>query len=544
MIQSNLQGTTNDGTNQNGNVIDIEKNSTTAGARLDAYPTKVGPSLNFNNEPPFAPNQSWEIVADPAGSTHWIIKNPATGFCIDISENSRRSGAPLDAWPVKSKDNENQLWDFLPDPFGSGSCFIQNPQTGYVIEIENGSSASGAALVVKPRRLFSNQHQLWSAVEEGTFAQVPFPMVSMAAIPTSAASDFGSNNQYVLLAPDQSTNIKSFAVIIDVIEDIVASSFTVQINGNAPTPTDGTGTKWDAQWSQFGLLVQNNSLQLFNQAWHALGPDKPGDPLASVTETSGSMWQIQNNTIPAGTRIVLTLTIDANNDNFVTAVVGNVLAKGVPVGTKVPWSLIGQPTFNPGGPVQESDLSPFGAVSVVFAGLPGGNTNFSAGMGTITVISDPAVTVSSQLNGPNPHGIQTAEQSNYYYGQVPEGSFKQVVQPFGMLAPKIKGATGVGVTSVFGSGLYPNSKLTVTAKFSSDDPAHPVEGSIPAGAVTAGNDGSFAFDVIATNPAANYSLSVTVADSQGNSAWGHFAANVTDSTITTSATGGTPRPNW
>jgi hypothetical protein len=139
---------------------------------------------------------------------------------------------------VKSNNNENQLWDFLPDPFGSGSYFIQNPQAGYVIEIANGSSASGAALVVNPRRLFSNKHQLWCAVEEGTFAKVPFPSVSMAAVPPLAGSTFGSNNQYVLLAPNQTTNLTSVIVRIDIVEDLIANSFSfsLQINGNAPAP--------------------------------------------------------------------------------------------------------------------------------------------------------------------------------------------------------------------------------------------------------------------------------------------------------------------
>jgi hypothetical protein len=305
-----------------------------------------------------------------------------------------------------------------------------------------------------------------------------------------------------------------------------------------------TNTKWNAQWSQFGFLVQNNSLMLWNQAWHALGPDKPGDPLTSVEANSASMLTLHNNTVPAGTQILLTLTIDNSNQDFVTAVSGNVFQNGALVGTPITWSLIGKATFNPGGPVQESDLSPFGALSVVIVGPPGGNTNFSSGMGTITVICNPAVTVSSQLNGPNPHGIQTGEQSNCYYGQIQQGSFGRIVQPFGVLNPRITGANGVGVTSVFGTGLYPNSNFTVTAEFKSEDAAHPVVGINPVQDQTVMDDGSFAFDVEANNPAANYDLSVRVTDSQGNSAWGNYTANITQSDLTVLATGGAPRPNW
>jgi Ricin-type beta-trefoil lectin domain-like len=219
MIKSNLDG----------NVIDIQGNSTQAGAKLDAFPPKVGtPSLDMATQ--FAANQTWEVLRDPAGSTHYIIKNPATGHCIDIREKSLKPGAALDVWPAQSNDNQNQLWDFLPDPFGSGSCFIQNPQTGYVIEIADGSSAAMASLVVNPRRLFGNNHQLWSAVDE-LFSAVALPSLIMAPAPTPALSSFGSNNQYVLLAPNQSTNLTSVTVTIDIIEDLIADSFSIQING-------------------------------------------------------------------------------------------------------------------------------------------------------------------------------------------------------------------------------------------------------------------------------------------------------------------------
>ena len=391
MIQCNLNGQ-----DMVGNVIDIQDNSTEAGALLDAYPPKAGQSLTKPTT--FAANQAWEILPDPLHTSHSIIQNPATGNCIDIRENSIDPGASLDAYPAKKEHNDNQLWDFLPDPLGSGYFFIQNPQTGYVIEIAKGSSKSGASLVVNPRRLFNNNFQLWAGVEQ-SWEPAIFPALTLASAPPG----FGSNNQYVLLAPNQSSNFKSIAVTIDIIEDVIANSFSIQINGNAPTPADGSGARWDAQWIQFALLMQNNGLYLWNQAWHASGPDQKGDPLASQPKTSAPMLTtLRNNTVPAGTRIVLKLTIDHSNDDFVTAVSGQVFDNVKPIGTPITLSLIGQPTFNPGGPVQESDLAPWGALSVVVVGPPGGNTKFSSGMGTITVTCNPDVTISSQLNGPNP----------------------------------------------------------------------------------------------------------------------------------------------
>src|SRR5271154_4667035 len=149
----------------NGHVIDIEDNSTAAGAGLDAFTAKSGttPVLIPGGKPPqIAANQSWEVLPDPAGSAHFIIKNPATGFCIDIKNNSVSRGAALEVWTEKKSDNQNQLWDLLPDEFGSGYFYAQNPQTGYVIVIKDGSTEVGAALVVNPRRMFDSGRQLWS----------------------------------------------------------------------------------------------------------------------------------------------------------------------------------------------------------------------------------------------------------------------------------------------------------------------------------------------------------------------------------------------
>jgi hypothetical protein len=336
----------------------------------------------------------------------------------------------------------------------------------------------------------------------------------------AAPAGFGSNAQYVLLAPNQNTNLKSITVALDIIEDLVGDSFSVQINGNAPYPPP-KNVNWDAQWIQFALLMQNNGLYLLNQAWHALGPDQKGDPLASQPATSAQMLQLQNNTVPAGTRIVLTLTIDANDDDFVTAVSGQVFNNGTAVGKAQTLSLINQPTFNPGGPVQESDLAPWGALSVAVVGAPGGNATFLSGMGTITVTSDPAVTVSSQLNGPNPHGIQTGETSNCYYGQVQQGSFKQIVQPFGLPSPKFTSVSGDYAFA--GTGLLPNSNLTAQATFQVQNTSQTVGGTISPAGLKSQSDGSFGLMVTPQNSSVLYepgTVTVTVTDADGNWAKG------------------------
>jgi hypothetical protein len=507
----------------NNNVIDI---STKSGALLDAAPSKA--SQSPRGPTTLAANQTWEVLPDPARSSHFIIQNPASGNCIDIQGNSIDRGASLDAYPAKTKDNQNQLWDFLPDPFGSGYFFIQNPRTGYVIEIENGSSKSGASLVVNPRRLFDNNFQLWAGVEQDWTGST-FGALQLAS-PTAVLKDTA---QYVLLPTDQTKNLTGVTVTLDIIEDLIADGFSVQINGNPPYPGP-KGVNWVTQWMQFGFFMQNNGLQLFNQLWHVQGPDPTGNPLPSKGELSASILSLKNNTVPAGTQIVLTLITDGND--YVTAVSGKVFDKsGHSLGTPLTWPAIGQPTWH-GGPVKETDLAPLGAFQVVVVG-PGNNSHvhFTSGMGTITVACTPDL--SAQLSWPNPTDAGTAETSNCYYGKVQQGYSRLIAQPFGLPSPKITGETGEYTFA--GIGLLPNSKLTATATFQVPGQVGPatVDGTVSSTSLSSQSDGSFSVTVEPLTPSRPWStLTITVTDADGNWVRGVlFAGNSADPQVTSTS---------
>jgi hypothetical protein len=90
----------------NGNVIDIRGGSTGAGALLDAYPQK--PSTN---------NQLWQFVPDPAGSGYYFIQSQLDGNVIDIQGASTTAGALLDAYPQKTTGTDNQLWEAVGGMF-------------------------------------------------------------------------------------------------------------------------------------------------------------------------------------------------------------------------------------------------------------------------------------------------------------------------------------------------------------------------------------------------------------------------------------------
>ena len=443
----------------NSYVIDIKDNSANPGAALDAFPAKSGtvPVLDPGApQPKIADNQSWEVLPDPAGSRHSIIKNPYTGYCIDVQGNSVSPGAALDADTVKSKDNQNQLWDLLPDPFGSGGFFIQNAQTRFVIEIEHGSNTKGAALVVNPRRLFDSNRQLWSGMLAGGGGAENLPLLTLATPPFPTLIGSG---QYVLAPKDTTQNLTAIKVTLDIIEDLVAQSFSVQINGNPPI-LPKSPFKFDVDFIQFGLVMQNNTLVLFTQIYPPGAPhNHPAFPQPSVDEESSTMLELQNNTIPAGTRIVLSLAIDSKNNDFVTSVTGKVFnGSGTQIGTTVTWSIIGQPTWigqSPTGPpVTESDLAPLGAFQVVVVGPPSGTAHFTKGLGTITVAATPDISAQSTWPGAA-DGITggTGEQSNIFYGLVQDGHHPTIAQPFGVPSPKLSPAgvpysfTGTGSVS-------------------------------------------------------------------------------------------------
>ena len=170
-----------------GNVIDIQGASKESGALLDAFPDKK------------ADNQLWEFVPDPAGSGYFFIKSKLSGNVIDIQGASTKSGALLDAFPQKTGVDpfnpetwpNNQLWAFNPDPAGSGYYFIRNKLSGNVIDIQGASKDSGARLDAYPQKATDNDNQLWKAVG-GAFPGPVYTGLSWGPVGTGPAPNSGT----------------------------------------------------------------------------------------------------------------------------------------------------------------------------------------------------------------------------------------------------------------------------------------------------------------------------------------------------------------
>ena len=402
-------------------------------------------------------NQSWQVTPDPLGSGHYLIVSSTSGLCIglganvavgaDATDDATDRGAVLTLQVQQYESNHYQVWDFVPPSVGpENSAFIQNPQTGYVMELES-HSTEPSPLVVNPRRISNDTYQLWSAVDaDGN--DVGLPVVSMA---TQAGLALHGFVQYVLLPPDQAHNLTGITVTIDVIEDVVVGGCSIQINCNAPFigSADNEDYDRDAQWMQFGLFMQNNQLTLFNQTWHRLGP-VPASEFPSGVETSPLLLQLQDNTIAAGTRIIMNLCTD--QDDFVIGIAGLALDNtGLPIGNPIFWPALGRDSFHvnvDGAKVHQKAMAPVGAMQVVFCSLPGQpGAQFTSGMGTITVTASPGI--QAQNFAPNPFGISTAENSNMPYDLVPTGTTRLIAQPFGLpvtpAAPPVHPKIGNGL---------------------------------------------------------------------------------------------------
>ncbi len=82
---------------------------------------------------------------------HYFIKSKLNGDVIDIIGASTAPGAGLDSYPQKTTGTDNQLWEFVSDPAGSGYYFIKSQLNGNVIDIEGASTKADTLLDAYPQ---------------------------------------------------------------------------------------------------------------------------------------------------------------------------------------------------------------------------------------------------------------------------------------------------------------------------------------------------------------------------------------------------------
>lgn len=398
----------------NGDVIDISGASTTPGAGLDSYPQKTSGT----------DNQLWEFVSDPAGSGYYFIKSKLDGSVIDIEGASTKAGALLDAYPQKATGTDNQLWEFVADPAGSGYCVIKSKLNGYVIDIQGASTNAGAALDAYPWKLTGYDNQLWTVVG-GSFPSV------VQTVAQRSGGDSGYFN-YIQANGSGCATLTGVKVTVYFTEDLVWESssepahpaLSIQLNAetNGNQPLD---------WLQFMVhMGDDQGLWPWINIWKPAAAGESGDPTAlwiqSVANPLVNLPQAAR--IPAGYSIVISLQNDS--ENRVTGATWQALDNtGKSIGS-VSYSL----STSSGGGVPPADLCPIASFQVTFGGaMDGAYSTFSSGAGVVLMEANQAMNVDASW--PSCIGFTggTAESSNIGYGPLELRSSKLFAQGFGVV---------------------------------------------------------------------------------------------------------------
>jgi hypothetical protein len=398
----------------NGDVIDIVGASTAPGAGLDSYPQKTTGTAN----------QLWEFVIDPAGSGYYFIKSQLNGNVIDIEGASTKADTLLDAYPQKTTGTDNQLWEFVADPAGSGYCFIKSKLNGNVIDIQGASTNPGTLLDAYPWKLNGYDNQLWTVVG-GSFPSV------VGTVPQRSGGDSGYFN-YIQANGSSCATLTGVKVTINFTQDLVWESsnppthpgLSIQLNAE-------TSSNQPLDWLQFLVhMGDDQGLWPWINIWAPKAPGESGDPTALwIQSVATPLVNLpQAGRIPAGYSIIIALQNDS--ENRITGASWQALDNtGKSIGS-VSYPL----STSAGGGVPPADLCPIASFQVTFGGpLDGAYATFSSGAGVVIMEANQAMNVDASW--PSCIGFTggTAESSNIGYGALESIPSKMFEQAFGVV---------------------------------------------------------------------------------------------------------------
>ena len=129
---------------------------------------QTGPIVDLQVYPanqPETDNQLWQFVADPRGTRFCLLKSKRGLYVIDVKGGKASvRGTPLQIHVQnESGFDDNQLWEFLPDPAGSGDFFIKSRLGDFAINVKGGSVAPRTPLQLFPQKPPGQAaSQLWS----------------------------------------------------------------------------------------------------------------------------------------------------------------------------------------------------------------------------------------------------------------------------------------------------------------------------------------------------------------------------------------------
>jgi hypothetical protein len=403
-----------------GHVIDIQGNSTAAGAALDAYTATNGD------------NQQWEFEADPSGSGFYYITSKLSGNVIEVgSANPTQgpvAGIPLDAGVKATSGNQKQrqLWQFVEDPAGSGYCFIMNQGSGQVINIKGASTTPGALLQNYPMKSSDTDNELWEVVG-GSFP---------ATVKTVSGISLGSNSNYILYSGCQP--LIDLAIVIQITEDMVCES-TAPPTACKPGGTSQFGFSFQLNcystkgftcaYQQYVVAFWRNSSNGFNVIYGVDNWPVSGNNL--INNNFPVLATLPTAVLPAGYQIVIGLINAATSPNAVEGVVFYLLDNdGKRLGDQS-ITIASIPGANTG------DLAPITAFEMDVVGpINGEIATLSSGAGYITygtIKQDLQVFVPTATSGfptCTETTAGTCETANTFYGLLPSNSSLAFEQSF------------------------------------------------------------------------------------------------------------------
>jgi len=380
----------------NGDVIDVQGASTASGTLVDASPKKTSDT----------DNQLWEFVADPGGSGFYFIKSKLDGNVLDILNDSTSPGALLDVNPQKTSDLYSQLWQFFEDPAGSGYSFIMSAYYGYVIDVQGASKAPGTFLDVYPQKPTGNDNQLWRVIDGA------FPATEKVV----AAPSEGLISNFNYFFTDHGKPLTGVEVQVTFQQDFVSTinGYSFQLNcysTEGPTIT--------TEWQQFVIYADPGSTQLWARidTWSgtALSDElnRIDTPLANLPST----------TIPAGYSFTILLGFDGSNGagTITSAVYQLVDNNGTAVGN-AEITIVGHILRTTGKPATVGYLAPIAAFQFNIGGYGGSKTATlsEGGWGTACYRANNSIhPLTSEPTSYTDFDDGTGESANLIFGAVP-----------------------------------------------------------------------------------------------------------------------------
>lgn len=105
----------------------------------------------------------------------YLLLSKASGFCLDVSGNSRDKGVPIIQWEVNegAKNSPNQVWK-LKKVTGTGEnvykLFVES--TSFCLDVEGLSTNNSARIVQWPENGNAAANQLWSFERSGGYYKI------------------------------------------------------------------------------------------------------------------------------------------------------------------------------------------------------------------------------------------------------------------------------------------------------------------------------------------------------------------------------------